>query len=158
VIEQAERALERLKGGMRPAKSLSDSPAGTDVELDLALEATRKGFEEAMDDDFNSAGALGYLFDLVKAINQARTAGVAVEPLKKAQAVLLELAGILGLRLSPAAELENGAAAFIEVLLEVRTALREAKQWELSDMIRDKLAGLGVMIEDGKEGTTWRAG
>jgi len=158
VVEQAERALERLKGGLRPAKSLREIPAGTDAELDLALEATRKGFEEAMDDDFNSAGALGYLFDLVKAINQARTAGVSAEPLQKAQAVLLELAGILGLRLRPASELESGAAAFIEVLLEVRTALREAKQWELSDMIRDNLAGLGVMIEDGQEGTTWRAG
>ena len=59
----------------------------------------RAGFVEAMDDDFNTAGALGYLFELVTAINRARDAGVGGEPFAAAQATLLELAGVLGLQL-----------------------------------------------------------
>ena len=158
VIEQAEAALERLKGGLRPATPLSDIPEGAEEQLEAVLDVTRKGFEEAMDDDFNSAGALGHLFDLVKGINQARAIGLAAEPLQKAQTLLVELTGVLGLQLHRDDQLESGAAVFIDLLLEVRTALREAKQWELSDMIRDRLAELDVMIEDGKEGTAWRAG
>jgi cysteinyl-tRNA synthetase len=156
VIEQAERAVERLKGALRPATPLSDVPIGTQEELEAVVGVTRQKFEDAMDDDFNSAGALGHLFDLVKAINQARTAGLAAEQLGAAQDLLRELTGILGLRLEQADKLEGEAGRFIDLLLEVRTALREAKQWELSDMIRDRLADLGVTIEDGKEGTIWR--
>ena len=54
-----------------------------------------------MDDDFNTAGALGHLYDLVKAINTARDAGVAGPQFDQAQAALLELSGVLGLRLTP---------------------------------------------------------
>jgi cysteinyl-tRNA synthetase len=157
VIQQSEGALERLGGAMRPATPLSKVPQGTVDELAAALVTAQAGFEQAMDDDFNSAGALGHLFDLVKAINTARTAGIAVEPLEKAQGLLRQLTGVLGLRLDQGEQLESGAGAFIDLLLEIRTALREVKQWELSDMIRDKLVELGVTIEDGKEGTTWRA-
>jgi cysteinyl-tRNA synthetase len=156
VIEQAERALERLKGGLRPATSQSEVPEEALEQLALAQDVTRNGFIAAMDDDFNSAGALGHLFDLVKAINQARAAGIASEPLQKAQNILGELTGVLGLRLSAGSERESDAAALIELLLEVRKALREAEAWELSDMIRDRLTELNVIIEDGKEGTTWR--
>ena len=158
VIEQAERGLERLKGGLRPATPLSDTPKGTEEDLKAVLDVTLHGFEEAMDDDFNSAGALGYLFDLVRAINQARTAGLATEPLQKAQNLLSKLSGVLGLQLHRDEQLEEGAAVFIDLLLEVRTALRDAQQWELSDMIRDRLTELDVTIEDGKEGTGWRTG
>jgi cysteinyl-tRNA synthetase len=157
VIGQAERALERLRGALRPATPLSEMQQSAVEDLASALTTAQTGFEQAMDDDFNSAGALGHLFDLVKAINTARTAGIAVEPLENAQGLLRKLTGILGLRLDHGEQFESDAGAFIELLLEVRSALREVKQWELSDMIRDKLVELGVTIEDGKEGTTWRA-
>lgn len=158
VIEQAERALERLKGASRPAAPLRDVEPGVEQELEVAVSNAQSGFEQAMDDDFNSAGALGQLFDLVRAINSARTAGIAAVPLERAQLALRELTTVLGLRLDEEEQLESSADAFIDLLLEVRTALREVKQWELSDMIRDRLIELGVTIEDGKEGTTWRSG
>jgi cysteinyl-tRNA synthetase len=158
VIEQAEGAVERLKGALRPATPLSDVPGAAQEALEAVVGVTRQKFEEAMDDDFNSAGALGHIFDLVKAVNQARTAGLAAEPLGAAQDLLRELTGVLGLRLEQDDKLEGEAGRFIDLLLEVRTALREAKQWELADMIRDRLDDLGVTIEDGKEGTTWRVG
>ncbi len=108
-----------------------------------------------MDDDFNTAGALGCLFELVTEINRARDAGVAVEPLAAAQGVLAELAGILGLQLSSEATGAE-AAPFIDLLLEMRSKLRAAKQFALADEIRNRLIDLGVMVEDTREGSTWR--
>lgn len=158
VIEQAQRALERLKGALRPATPQDTVPEGTVEELNAAIKMARNAFDTSMDDDFNTAGALGSLFDLVKAINQARTAGVAEEHLKPSQDLLRDLANVLGLELKTDEALESSAAVFIDLLLEIRKALREAKQWDLADLIRDRLADLGVTIEDGKGGTTWRKG
>jgi cysteinyl-tRNA synthetase len=119
--------------------------------------ATRAGFISAMDDDFNTAGALGHLFDLVRVINQARDAGVPQSRLNGAQILLRELAeDIFGLRLEhPRTEIQQ-AAPFIDLLVKFRGQLREQKLWELSDQLRDHLANLGVLIEDSKDGTTWR--
>jgi cysteinyl-tRNA synthetase len=110
-----------------------------------------------MDDDFNTAGALGYLFDLVRAINQARDMGHADEELAQAQKLLLELTGILGLQLDKQPETEaSEVTPFIDLLLKVRQELRAQKLWALSDQIRDQLTDLNVIIEDSREGTTWR--
>jgi cysteinyl-tRNA synthetase len=157
VIEQAEAALARLKGAFRPASPIDNVPQETAGHLQAAVETTRKGFIEAMDDDFNSAGALGNLFDLVKAVNEARTAGLDQEALAAAQGVLRELSGVLGLRLE-SDQLDTGAAPFIDLLVEIREALRGAKQFELADRIRSGLSELGVTIEDSKGGTNWRVG
>ena len=156
VIEQAAHALERLRGGLRPASPLPDFDPNLPQTLAQVAEGARSGFETAMDDDFNSAGALGYLFELVKAINEARTAGVDQETLEGAQDVLVHLAGLLGLTLTQKSHPDTDAAPFIELLLEIRKELRAAKQWELSDTIRDRLNDLGVSLEDGKGGTVWR--
>ncbi|MBN1147834.1 MAG: cysteine--tRNA ligase [Anaerolineales bacterium] len=157
VISQAERALERLRTAMRPAVSAEDrAPAQLKQALQEQIENTRKGFVEAMDEDFNTAGALGYLFDLVRAINQARDAGMDAAGLKQAQDVFAELTGVLGLRLARTQAEAGKAAEFIDLLVEVRNELRQQKLWALSDLVRDRLLELGVVLEDGKEGTTWR--
>ncbi len=157
VIKQAERALERLRLALRP--STGEVTEGPQVEA-LAEQAqrTRERFESAMDDDFNTAGALAALFDLVRAINAARDAGVGGPPLARAQATLCELAGVLGLRLAEDAAKSPRAdvAPFINLLVDVRARLRQAKQWQLADAIRDGLAELGVVLEDTPQGTTWR--
>jgi cysteinyl-tRNA synthetase len=156
VIEQAAHALERLKGGLRSASPLPDLDPSEAATLTQAAEQARIGFETAMDDDFNSAGALGHLFELVRAINEARTAGIDEENLGAAQDVLCKLAGVFGLSLTPKDQLDAEAAPFIDLLLEIRRELRTAKQWELSDRIRDRLSELGISLEDGKGGTVWR--
>ncbi len=156
VIEQAAHALERLKGGLRSASPLPDIEPGEAVTLAQAAEQARIGFETAMDDDFNSAGALGHLFELVRAINEARTAGIDQENLGEAQDILCKLTSVLGLSLAQKNHLDAEAAPFIDLLLEIREELRTAKQWELSDMIRDRLSELGISLEDGKGGTVWR--
>lgn len=155
VIEQAAAALARLKGGLRPAIPLEDVPAGLNQQLEAANKAAREGFIAAMDDDFNTAGALGHLFDLVKAINEARAAGASAPDLSRSQVVLRELADVLGLQLATSG-MEGEAGPFIDLLIEVRQSLREAGQFALADQIRDRLAELDVTLEDSKGVTTWR--
>ncbi len=158
VIAQAEKALERLYGALRPALPHADLHSGEQVDaLQHQTEITRAKFEEAMDDDFNTAGVLGHLFALVRAINQARDAGVVAEFLSPAQQLLRSLTSILGLRLEMKDEADTLVATepFIELLLDVRKELRAQKLWALSDMVRDRLKALGVVLEDSKAGTTW---
>ena len=157
VVEQAEAGLARLRGALRPA--IPESKTDDTLEQELAAQAdrTRQEFEAAMDDDFNTAGALGHLFDLVKAINQARTAGAPMAALDPAQETLKRLTGVLGLQLEKEA-VKAGAEVgpFIELLLDVRRELRNQERFDLADTIRDRLTELGVTIEDSKGGTVWR--
>jgi cysteinyl-tRNA synthetase len=158
VVLSAEQGLERIKSGLRPASS---SATGASPEALTALtaqaEATRQAFVEAMDDDFNTSGGLAALFELVRAINTARDAGTTDAELKPTQDTLRELTGVLGLRL---AEKKSGGDVdgFVDLLVEVRLELRKRKLWALSDLVRDRLKELGVIIEDSKDGTTWRWG
>ncbi len=155
VIAQAERALERLRSALRPAQAADSSDEAVKTSLDAQIQAAKQGFLDSMDDDFNTAAALGHLFELVRATNQARDAGAGPELLHPAQALLLELSGVLGLRLERQAQIANPAGPFIDLLLELRTTLRGQKMWALSDQIRDRLVDLGVAIEDNKDGTSW---
>ncbi len=157
VVEQSAKALERLRNGLRPAFPEAGG-AAEDVKKTLAeqVRATRKGFNEAMDDDFNTAGALGHLFDLVRAINQARDSSATAEELAEGQDLLRELTAVFGLLGDRAGAGLAEVAPFVELLLEVRKKLRQEKLWELSDLIRDQLKELGVLLDDSKEGTTWR--
>ena len=109
-----------------------------------------------MDDDFNSSGGLAALFELVRAINTARSAGATEDQLKAGKETLQKLTGVLGLRLEEKQAAGGGDAdAFIALLVEVRTEARKQKNWALGDLIRDRLKELGVMIEDSKDGTSW---
>lgn len=155
VIEQSERALERMASALKPAEPAAK---GISVEQQQALaaqvEKTQAGFKENMDDDFNSAGALGHLFDLVRAINQARSDGADAAQLSQAQSTLKHLTGVLGLSLAGKTGASQ-AEPFIDLLLEIRARARTQKDWALSDLIRDRLSQLGVQVEDSKVGTAW---
>lgn len=156
VVQQSEHALDRLRSALRMAIPSTDASPEAEVTLAEKIQDTLEGFEAAMDDDFSTSGALAQLFDFVRAINQARDAGVGEEALGKAQAALIELSGVLGLRLEVDRTTRHEAATFIELLIEIRQELRQAKQWALSDLIRDRLIELGVVLEDSNEGTFWR--
>lgn len=155
-IEAAEKGLERLRSALRPAASGAAGLASEAAEaLNAQAETTRRAFEEAMDDDFNTSAALAALFDLVRAINTARDQGATQAQLQPAQDTLRELTGVLGLRLEKK-EGKADAVPFIELLIEVRNELRKQKLWTLSDLIRDRLKALGIQLEDTRDGTTWR--
>ncbi len=156
VIGQAERALERLRSALKPA--LPDStgaPQASLAALQQQMQATQQGYVECMDDDMNTAGALGYLFELVRVINQTRADGATSDELKASQNLLHQLAGVLGLRLQQENAADQAAAPFIDLLVELRMEMRKQKLYALSDQVRNRLAELGVLIEDSKEGSTW---
>lgn len=157
-LEAAEKGLERIKASLRPAKVMgSGASIGVLNVLFVQMELTKKGFMKAMDDDFNTAGALGKIFDLVRAINTARDEGVSEAQLAPAQEIIRELTAVLGLRLTEKTRSGGSADKFIDLLVEVRKEVRNEKRWAISDLIRDRLNELGVTIEDGKDGnTTWR--
>jgi cysteinyl-tRNA synthetase len=154
-IGHAERALVRLRSALRPA--LQD--AGRKQPFDMLIqqmEITKDNFTEAMDDDFNTAGAMGQIFDLVRTINQARDLSVTNEDLKPAQSLLVDLTSVLGLRIAEKSKAgTDEVTPFIDLLIEIRNELRDQKQWSLSDQIRDRLAALNVIIEDGKSESSW---
>jgi cysteinyl-tRNA synthetase len=157
-LDAAEKNVERLKSALKPA---SPSAKGLPADAVAALDSTRvtatTNFTAAMGNDFNTAGAVAALFELVKAINTARDNGATDGQLKPVQDVFRELTGVLGLTL----EEKKGSSeqeAQINALIAERTEARKQKQWARSDEIRDQLKEMGVLIEDSKDGTTWKWG
>ena len=144
-LEAAEKGMERLRQAAR-----GEDKGGRAGSIDAA--AFRQGFIETMDDDFNSAQAIAVLFDLTREINRARNEGVDAE---QAQRTLLELAGVLGLTLEEK-EVSLAARPFIDLLVSIRSELREKKQWQLADKIRSSLQEMGIVLEDTAKGTVWR--
>jgi len=156
ILAQAERAIDRLRSGLKPALPGASgiSPEGEKVLANQAA-ATEQGFIRSMDDDFNTSGALAALFELVRVINQARADGATDEQLSTAQLLLRKLAGVLGLTLEKAEVSDHSVDSFVDLLIEIRKDLRANKLWQLSDKVRDRLAELGVVLEDSLEGTSW---
>jgi cysteinyl-tRNA synthetase len=161
VVNAAEKSLARLRTGLRPAEGALTTGDAPDA-LRQAAENARAAFIEAMNNDFNSASALATLFELVKAIGTARSAGVSGPFYVAAQNTLRELAGVLGLTLAAHEEEKKAggdavaAKPFIDLLVSVRTDLRAAKQWALADKVRNELKALNVLLEDSPAGSTWR--
>ncbi len=157
-LDAAEKNVERLKSALRPASpSASGLSAESLTALTAASESAKTNFTEAMDSDFNTAGAVAALFELSKAINTARDNSGTDEQLKTAQGTFRELANVLGLKL----EEKQGSSeqdAQVNALIAERNEARKQKQWARSDQIRDQLKEMGVTIEDSKDGTTWRWG
>ena len=147
-VEAQERAAERLRNALRPGGD------GTDTQLDAGL--YRERFVEAMDDDLNTPRALATLFDLAREVNRARDDG---EDIAGAQQALRELSGLLGLKLQErSAEAAVDIAPFVELLVETRSELRAAGQYDPADRIRARLEDMGIVLEDKPGGTLWRRG
>ncbi len=151
-VEHAKNALKRLRSTLRPALPKED---WKNEKLQEKTNQVKALFQEAMEDDFNTASALGHIFDFVKEINQARDQGADEESLQEAQNILKELTGVFGLELELPEAQGGEASQYIDLLVEIREKLRDNKLWDLSDVIRDKLDSLDVVLEDTSQGTTW---
>jgi len=149
-LKEAKGALERFYTALRGLPQAA--PAGG--------EAFVERFGAAMDDDFNSPEACAVLFDMVREINRLRDSDPQAAAALAAQ--MRKLGEVLGvLQLDADAFLQGGAtsavdAAAVEALIAARLQARAEKNWGESDRIRDQLTAMGVVLEDGKGGTTWR--
>ena len=176
-LEGAENSLTRIAGtvqNLRWAASHAEGAADDALAEDLAAKAAsaRAAFAECMDDDFNTAGALGAVFGFVTEANQyLEQAGDAADKAAALTAAdtLVELLSTLGIELpEPEEELPVGllgvAAGLVgytgddvntaaEKILAARADARAAKNWELADAIRDQLKDMGLVIEDTAAGT-----
>ena len=148
---------ESIEGQKRAAERMRSALEADDINLASAdaIEPApfRERFIAAMDDDLNTPQALAALFDLTREINRGHDENKRIRP---AQESLRELTGVLGLRLYGEEESVQPLSPFVELLAEIRQELRNAKQWELADRIRDRLQALGISLEDGADRTKWR--
>lgn len=151
-LKLAHSALERLYTALR----------GTDANAKAAGgEQFVEAFKAAMDDDFNTPGALSVLFDMARELNKLKAEQ---DPQTDAFAARLrELAGVLGLLYQDPetflqAGIDDDETKTIEALIAQRNQARANKDWATADAARDKLTAMGVVIEDGANGTTWRKG
>jgi len=156
-VDAAERGLERLRAAVHEAVP-PVSPDGTAAgALNQAATQARNKFIDAMDDDLNTAGALGALHELGREINRARGEGAEPQDLAPAQAMLKQLAGVLGLTLVESQrDVSSAEAARINELIAQRNALRASKKYAEADKLRAQLSEMGVVIEDSAQGTTWK--
>jgi len=114
-----------------------------------ALAAADTRFHEAMNDDFNSAKAIGHLFDLSREINRALDEGLAQDA-RGAAAGMLRLGGVLGLFWNKPGVEEWPEE--VHALVGEREAARKSRDWSRADAIRGRLAELGVTVEDSPQG------
>ncbi len=156
IMNSAKSSLERIVNAAENLKEkLGKASADAKQEADKisALEDYRTKFEEAMDDDLNTADAISAVFELVKYANSYITEESSAELVQKAYDLLKELCGILGL------EVERKTVALdeeVESLIAERQAARKAKNFARADEIRGQLLEMGIILEDTREGVKWK--
>ncbi|UCC68895.1 MAG: cysteine--tRNA ligase, partial [Armatimonadota bacterium] len=167
-VEQARGALDRLQIGRQTIDRLmgkTTKTGGSDLaELEEARRVAKEEFHDAMDDDFSTPRALAALHGLVGAVNRlGAEASASFAPseegrtrLSAARDTLVGLAGVLGLGLEEASIPRGLTTDLIQLLVELRQKAREAGQYEIADEVRSRLAGLGIVLEDRQDETTWR--
>jgi cysteinyl-tRNA synthetase len=162
-VEGAAKGLERLDGARRAVRERlrHAPPSGTAPSVDLA--GFREAFLNAMNDDFNTPQAIAVLFDLSREVNSvlASTPAIGAGPLQEIDALYEDLAGtVLGLQRTHAAPAADGRLpmedGLMDLIIGLRSDIRTQKLWPLADRIREGLAAIGVTLEDGKQGTTWK--
>lgn len=132
------------------AVQVGDTLARQVAETEKALTANDGGHPALSD-------LAGQAFELAQAIERAQESGVPQEHLSPAQAGLRQLVEVWQTRLDASGgDLVANLAPFVDLLLDLRSQLRAAKQWALADELRERLSALGIVIEDTPAGTTWR--
>jgi cysteinyl-tRNA synthetase len=179
-LTEAKKSLERISNFLRNVKFLTGSGGDADIgqfEKDATaqkifdyIKKFKADFNSSMDDDFNSARAIGNIFDLIKEVNTIiqsrdfRNNDTIEESLKLCQQVLIEHGKIFGFDFEKVLDhmekdkregiyLEDSE---IEELIKKRNIAREKREFNKADEIRIKLKNLGILLEDRKEGTIWK--
>ena len=151
LIQQAAVALQRLRTALDRLKEapIAQEPADDEQAFLDTLAGYRTRFNEAMDDDLNTADALGVLFDLARAANTFVSVPRTKKAIDATTALYTELMDVLGLM--PREKAEEFPREVLD-LLDERQAARKAKDYARADEIREQLKGLGYAIEDSRQG------
>jgi cysteinyl-tRNA synthetase len=151
-------------------KAISKQSAAPSHELLVELRAQRDRFLEAMDDDFNTGGAIGVLYDILRLLNgfadrteldQASKGDASLRAvLREGVAIMRELSRILGVfaaSIVDSSKPQNDLTGkLVELFIDLRKQARSQKNFSLADDIRKRLSELGVTLEDRPDGTSWR--
>ena len=159
-LKQSENALERIRNCAANLEHLAQSAAGTELSKDdektmERLSGYRDKFIEAMDDDLNTADALGAIFELVKDINKSITGDSSLALINHAIDLINEMTGVLGITVK---KNDGKPDEEIEALIKEREQARKDKNYKLADEIREKLSHMGIVLEDTPQGTRWKRG
>ncbi len=172
-LQAASKGWDRLNNGQRRVQDAlkqgdlqlsEDSTPAMTANLIETLDQYRMRFVSAMNDDFNTPLALGALQDMTTDVNRWLDKGIAApEVLEQIANIYKELAGdVLGVVRDQAATSDAGSAereaALIEMMIQMRADARKAKDFARADEIRKRLTEIGVTLEDGPKGTSWKVG
>jgi cysteinyl-tRNA synthetase len=155
LLDQSKAGLSRFHDFVRNLNNLLDqSEEGSISEnLNAAIKVARDGFEAAMDDDFDTSGALGAVFDLVKEVNvMMKNSTLNKIELSSVLNFLQLVDKVLGVIFVEEASLDKD----VEKLIEKRNSARKSKDFKTSDSIRDELLKQGIVLEDTPQGTIWK--
>lgn len=160
LLMQAKSALDRLYNAKNNIEHLKkhakkNHTNENENELIKRLDGYREKFEQAMDDDFNTADAIAVIFDLVKDINTSSKMALSLQSLIKAEDIFNELTKVVGLVNKKDTDVIDSE---IEALIEKRQEARKDKNWAVADSIRDELKDKGIILEDTPEGVKWHKG
>lgn len=158
LMEAAKNGLERIVTSVTNLNYLLEnakSETMTEEEQKLAEEAKEyiAKFDEAMDDDFNTADAISAIFELVKFANTHVTEGASREFIQAIKDEIILLSDICGLIVEKKEEILD---TDIEALIQERQEARKAKNFARADEIRDTLLAQGIILEDTREGVKWK--
>ena len=157
LMEQAKSAVERVYTCLDNLDFLYNNSKEKDIcetcgKISEKLDACRKKFIAAMDDDLNTADAIAAIFDIVYIANTEITADIAKQVIKKAIDLIHELGNVLGLFTKTN---EKNIDAEVEELIEKRNKARGEKNWAEADAIRDKLKEMNIVLKDTPSGVQW---
>jgi len=158
-LQVAQKGLERLKNSylqlVNGLKAADDLPNGN--KLKTMAEKAREDFENAMNDDFNTALAIAALFDLAREVNTyLKETQLDKQTLFKAKEVFDDLLGILGIAFSEKEVSNKKLDELMGVVIALRQNARKAKDFQTADFIRDELKKIGIILEDTPQGTNWK--
>ena len=156
IMESSKSALERIVTAVDKLKSLNPKTEELTPEEEEMLRTARQlreKFEEAMDDDLNTADAISAIFELVRFANTNAGENSSRAFIDAVKGEIVELSDILGLLVDKKAE---DLDAEIEEMIAKRQAARKAKDFAQADAIRDELLARGIILEDTREGVKWK--
>ena len=147
LVQQAESAMTRIKNFRSNLQFIIDNDSGDDIDISKETCALQENFKKAMDDDLNTAEAIGVVFEYVKDINVAFENGGSAKCAKQALGALDEILEVLGL--VPA---DDAIPAKVQELAEKRQQARADKDFAAADALRDEIAAMGYELKDTPEG------